>query len=52
MNLEKSVQKTEPYILIEGPRWGDAEFNGKWLLTAAKAACILAVHYRAAIRTQ
>jgi hypothetical protein len=24
-----------PCILIEGPRWGDAEFYGRWLLAAA-----------------
>ena len=24
-------------VLVEGPRWGDAEFYGRWLLAAAKA---------------
>jgi hypothetical protein len=27
----------ESCILVEGPAWGDAEFYGKWLLSAAKA---------------
>ena len=26
MNLEDPLHETEPYILVEGPRWGDAEF--------------------------
>jgi hypothetical protein len=34
---ENPVNAREPYILIEGPRWGDAEFHGKWLLAAARA---------------
>src|SRR5262249_23143367 len=25
------------FVLVEGPRWGDAEFYGNWLLAAAKA---------------
>ena len=40
MNLEDSLHETEPYILIEGPRWGDAEFYGRWLLAAAKAEAL------------
>ena len=39
-----SDEETENYdcecescILVEGPAWGDAEFYGKWLLSAAKA---------------
>jgi hypothetical protein len=40
VNLEDPLHKTEPYILIEGPRWGDAEFYGKWLLAAAKAEAL------------
>jgi hypothetical protein len=32
---EDSIQ--QPYILIEGPRWGDAQFCAEWLLSAAKA---------------
>ncbi len=27
----------ERCILVEGPRWGDAAFYGKWLIAAAKA---------------
>src|SRR5437879_5939921 len=34
------VHETEPCILVEGPRWADAEFYGKWLLTAAKAQAL------------
>jgi hypothetical protein len=26
-----------PCILVEGPRWGDAEFYGRWLLAAVEA---------------
>jgi hypothetical protein len=37
MSLEHSIKENEPYILVEGPKWGDAEFYGKWLLAAAKA---------------
>ena len=32
-----SNEALEPSILIEGPRWGDAEFLGKWLLAASRA---------------
>jgi hypothetical protein len=32
-----SNEAVNSYILIEGPRWGDAEFLGKWLLAAARA---------------
>src|SRR5689334_1386182 len=35
--MKRTSRKTDPCILIEGPRWGDAEFYGKWLLMAAKA---------------
>ena len=34
------VPETEPYILVEGPRWADAEFYGKWLLMATKAQAL------------
>ena len=39
MRLEE-IKEGEPYILIEGPRWGDAEFYGRWLLAAAKAEAL------------
>lgn len=29
--------KREPCVLVEGPLWGDAEFYGFWLLSAANA---------------
>jgi hypothetical protein len=32
-----SNEAVDSYILIEGPRWGDAEFLGKWLLAASRA---------------
>jgi hypothetical protein len=39
--MEKSLKmenfKCRPGILVEGPAWGDAEFYGHWLLSAAKA---------------
>ena len=34
------VHETEPYILVEGPRWADAEFYGNWLLTATKTQAL------------
>jgi hypothetical protein len=37
MKIEKSICKSESCILIEGPASGDAEFNGHWLLSTAKA---------------
>jgi hypothetical protein len=37
MNPQDFDHKTEPHVLVEGPRWGDAEFYSKWLLAAAKA---------------
>src|SRR5262249_47467831 len=38
--LENSISDDCPCILIEGPRWGDAAFYGKWLLAAAEADAI------------
>jgi len=35
MNTE--IGETERYALIEGPRYGDAEFYGRWLLATARA---------------
>jgi hypothetical protein len=37
MNL---VHETEACILVEGPRWADAEFYGKWLLMATKTQAL------------
>jgi hypothetical protein len=34
------VHETEPYILVEGPRWANAEFYGNWLLMAAKTQAL------------
>jgi len=31
---------TKPYVLVEGPKWGDAEFYGRWLLAAGKAEAL------------
>jgi hypothetical protein len=40
MSVDGVINGTEPFILIEGPMWGDAEFYGKWLLAAAKAQAL------------
>ena len=37
MKTENNDCKCKSCILVEGPAWGDAEFYGKWLLSAAKA---------------
>lgn len=37
MNL---VHETEPFILVEGPKWADAKFYGEWLLMASKAQAL------------
>ncbi len=37
MTNEIPIHDHEPCVLIEGPRWGDAEFFGRWLLAADKA---------------
>jgi hypothetical protein len=29
------------WVLVEGPAWGDAQFYGEWLLSAAKAQVLL-----------
>jgi hypothetical protein len=34
------VPETEPYILVEGPRWADAKFYAKWLLMATKTQAL------------
>jgi hypothetical protein len=31
------MEPTDPYVLVQGPAWGDAQFYGEWLLAAAKA---------------
>jgi hypothetical protein len=36
MNLEPT-HESEAVFLVEGPKWNDAEFFGKWMLAAAKA---------------
>jgi hypothetical protein len=38
--LEFSISDDCPCLLIEGPRWSDAAFHGKWLLAAAKAQAL------------
>jgi hypothetical protein len=35
MKTKSPNRKTRPYVLVEGPCWGDAEFYGHWLLGAA-----------------
>jgi hypothetical protein len=39
-NQMNPIQETEPFILVEGPRWADAEFYGKWLLMATKTQAL------------
>jgi hypothetical protein len=39
--LVPGTEKNGPYILVEGPAWGDADFYGHWLLEAAKAQRLL-----------
>ena len=36
-NQNGSIEDIGPCALVEGPRWADAEFYGRWLLAAAKA---------------
>jgi hypothetical protein len=36
-NQMNPIHETEHCIFVEGPRWADAEFYGKWLLMATKA---------------
>ena len=36
-----STETLDQYLLIEGPRWGDAKFCGKWLLAAGRANDLL-----------
>jgi hypothetical protein len=31
------MERTDPYVLVQGPKWGDAHFYGGWLLAASKA---------------
>ena len=31
------MKRTDPYILVQGPAWGDAQFYGQWLQAAANA---------------
>jgi hypothetical protein len=31
------IERDEPHVLIEGPRWADCKFYAAWLLAAAQA---------------
>jgi hypothetical protein len=31
------MDRPDPYVLVQGPAWGDAHFYGEWLLAAATA---------------
>jgi hypothetical protein len=31
------MERTDPYVLVQGAAWGDAEFYGQWLQAAGKA---------------
>ena len=35
--METKNFKFDPFILVEGPGWGDAAFYGRWLMAAATA---------------
>src|SRR3954451_21238878 len=37
MILKETISRGEPCFLIEGPKWGDADFYGNWLRAAAYA---------------
>jgi hypothetical protein len=37
MKRKDAIYESEPYILVEGPGWGNVAFFGKWLSAAAKA---------------
>jgi hypothetical protein len=39
-NQMNPVHETEHCILVEGPRWADAEFYAKWLLMATKTQAL------------
>jgi hypothetical protein len=34
------MEPTDAYVLVQGPAWGDAQFYGEWLLSAAKAEAL------------
>jgi hypothetical protein len=34
---ENLMEGTDPYVLVKGPAWGEAQFYGEWLLAAGKA---------------
>jgi hypothetical protein len=31
------MEGTDPYVLVQGPPWGDVQYYGQWLLAAAEA---------------
>jgi hypothetical protein len=37
MQITSSAHHSHNFVLVQGPRWGDAEFLGRWLLAAAEA---------------
>ena len=34
---QKPMERTDPYLLVQGPAWADVQFYGQWLLTAGEA---------------
>lgn len=40
VSAPNSTHESRLYVLVEGPRWGDAEFYGKWLVAASKAEAL------------
>jgi hypothetical protein len=39
--MSEPLKTNDRCVLVEGPRWGDVEFYGKWLLVAARADVLL-----------
>jgi hypothetical protein len=39
------MANTDPYVLIQGPAWGDVQFYGQWLSTAGEAEVFLQKAY-------
>jgi hypothetical protein len=43
--MSTEFRETDRYALIEGPRYGDAEFYGRWLLATARAEELWKIAY-------
>ena len=40
MKTIDSINDAARYVLVQGPRWGDAKFYGNWLQSVAKAQAL------------